>query len=57
MDGTRDWGNYAKVKEEAYHILEIQEKVDRKEQYKSEGMQFYRDKILQEYGYDIFIEE
>lgn len=58
MDGTRDWGNYAKVKEEAYHIWEMQEKVDRKEeQYKSEGMQFYRDKILQEYEYDIFIEE
>lgn len=58
VDGTRDWGNYAKVKEEAYHIWEMQEKVDRKEeQYKSEGMQFYRDKILQEYEYDIFIEE
>lgn len=58
LEGTRDWGNYANVKKEAYHIWKTQEKVDRTEkQYKSEGMQFYRDKILLEYGYDIFMEE
>lgn len=58
LEGTRDWGSYAKVKEDAYYTWETQEKVDRRdERYKSEGMQFYRDKILREYGYDIFIEE
>ena len=58
LKGTRDWGDYAEVKKDAYHIWEMQEKVDRQDdRYRSAGTQFYRNKILLECGYDIFLEE
>lgn len=57
-EGTRDWGDYATIKQDTYYLWSTQDKAGSEdEKYSSQGAKFYREKILYEYGYDIFDEE